>query len=63
MGTAPMDAAPLVVWQFEPLSDVIKSINKFSNNMMVRTLLLTIAFEKFGTPATVENGGAPCRNI
>lgn len=56
IGTAPEGATPLVVWQSEPLSDVIKSINKFSNNMMVRTLLLTIALEKFGAPATVENG-------
>jgi serine-type D-Ala-D-Ala carboxypeptidase/endopeptidase (penicillin-binding protein 4) len=35
---------------------VIKSINKFSNNMMTRQLLLTLAFERFGKPATVENG-------
>ncbi len=56
MGTAPEGATPLVVWQSEPLSDVIKSINKFSNNMMTRQLLLTIALEKFGEPGTVENG-------
>lgn len=56
MGTAPSDSAPLVAWQSEPLSDVIKSINKYSNNMMTRQLLLTIALEEFGAPATVENG-------
>jgi D-alanyl-D-alanine carboxypeptidase/D-alanyl-D-alanine-endopeptidase (penicillin-binding protein 4) len=55
-GTAPEGATPLVIWQSEPLSDVIKSINKFSNNMMTRQLLLTIAVEKFGAPATVGNG-------
>ena len=56
LGTVPMDSTPLVIWQSEPLSDVIKSINKYSNNMMVRELLLTLAVEKFGAPATVENG-------
>ncbi|MEY4640574.1 MAG: hypothetical protein RLZZ227_568 [Pseudomonadota bacterium] len=52
----PVDHEPLVVWESEPLSDVIKSINKYSNNMMTRQLLLTLAVEKYGPPATVENG-------
>ncbi|HEY0961803.1 MAG TPA: D-alanyl-D-alanine carboxypeptidase/D-alanyl-D-alanine-endopeptidase [Pseudomonadales bacterium] len=56
LGTVPEGSTPLVVWQSEPLADVIKSINKFSNNMMTRQLLLTLAIEKFGPPATVENG-------
>ncbi len=56
LGTAPQEQEPLVVWQSEPLTDVIKSINKYSNNMMTRQLLLTIAVEKYGAPATVENG-------
>jgi D-alanyl-D-alanine carboxypeptidase/D-alanyl-D-alanine-endopeptidase (penicillin-binding protein 4) len=53
----PLEHQPLIVWESEPLSDVIKSINKFSNNMMTRQLLLTLAVEKYGPPATVENGG------
>lgn len=56
-GLVPEGSTPLVVWQSEPLADVIKSINKFSNNMMTRQLLLTLAVEKFGPPATVANGG------
>jgi serine-type D-Ala-D-Ala carboxypeptidase/endopeptidase (penicillin-binding protein 4) len=52
----PVDHQPLIVWESEPLSDVIKSINKYSNNMMTRQLLLTLAVEKYGPPATVENG-------
>jgi len=55
-GLAPEDQEALVTWASPPLSDVIKSINKFSNNMMTRQLLLTLAFERFGKPATVENG-------
>ena len=56
VGEAAADSEPLVNWASEPLSDVIKSINKYSNNMMTRQLLLTIALEKSGPPATVENG-------
>lgn len=56
IGTAPEEREPLVTWQSEPLTDVIKSINKYSNNMMTRQLLLTLALERYGAPATVENG-------
>jgi len=38
------------------MSDVVKSINKFSNNLMTRHLLLTLGAETFGSPATVEKG-------
>jgi serine-type D-Ala-D-Ala carboxypeptidase/endopeptidase (penicillin-binding protein 4) len=31
-------------------------INKFSNNVMARHLLLTLGAEKFGAPATLEHG-------
>lgn len=49
-------ATPLLVHASPPLADVIKSINKFSNNMMTRHLLLQIGVEKYGAPATVANG-------
>ncbi len=39
-----------------PLSEVIRLINKFSNNVMARHLLLTLGAEKFGPPATPESG-------
>ncbi len=53
---ADTDISPLVVWQSPPLSDVIKSINKYSNNMMTRQLLLTLGLEYAGIPANAENG-------
>src|SRR5690606_109562 len=53
---APAEREPLVTWSSPPLGDVIKSINKYSNNLMTRQLLLTLAFERFGAPATVDNG-------
>lgn len=39
-----------------PLSEIIRVINKYSNNVMTRLLLLTLAAEKMGAPGTVENG-------
>jgi D-alanyl-D-alanine carboxypeptidase/D-alanyl-D-alanine-endopeptidase (penicillin-binding protein 4) len=47
---------PFLTWSSRPLRDVVASINKFSNNVMARHLLLTVGVEHFGTPATVENG-------
>ncbi len=38
------------------LGEIIRLINKYSNNVMARTLLLTLAAEKVGTPATQESG-------
>lgn len=48
--------SPVVSYESAPLSDIITSINKYSNNMMTRHLLLAIAQQEYGTPATVANG-------
>lgn len=56
MNTLPEALDPVLVWNSSPLSDVIKSINKFSNNLMTRHLLLTLGAETLGPPATVEKG-------
>jgi D-alanyl-D-alanine carboxypeptidase/D-alanyl-D-alanine-endopeptidase (penicillin-binding protein 4) len=44
------------LWNSVPLSDIITSINKYSNNVMTRHLLLTLGAETFDPPATVEKG-------
>jgi serine-type D-Ala-D-Ala carboxypeptidase/endopeptidase (penicillin-binding protein 4) len=38
------------------LAEIIRLVNKYSNNVMARHLLLTLGAEKFGTPATSESG-------
>lgn len=60
VGTSAVDADlnPRVVWTSPPLADVITSINKYSNNLMTRHLLLTLGAEQSGAPATVEKGVA-----
>lgn len=42
----------------DPLGYVVRDINKWSNNLMARQLLLTIAAERVGAPATVGKGEA-----
>lgn len=52
-------AATKVLEQFsDPLGYAIRDINKWSNNLMARQLLLTIAAEKHSTPATEAKGFA-----
>ena len=46
----------LAQWS-EPLGSVVRDINKWSNNVMAKQLLLTVAAEKVSQPAT-ELGGA-----
>ena len=61
---APIGKSANVPWgarnllQFEGinLSDDVQDINKYSNNVMARQLLLTLALEKMGKPATTANG-------
>jgi D-alanyl-D-alanine carboxypeptidase/D-alanyl-D-alanine-endopeptidase (penicillin-binding protein 4) len=50
------DDEPLVSFESVPLAQVIAQINKHSNNVMARQLVLTLAAEKYGPPGTVENG-------
>jgi len=39
-----------------PLAELIRSMNKFSNNVMTRQLLLTIGAERLGAPGTPAKG-------
>lgn len=39
-----------------PLAIAVRGINKFSNNVMSRNLLLTLGAERFGPPGTTDKG-------
>jgi D-alanyl-D-alanine carboxypeptidase/D-alanyl-D-alanine-endopeptidase (penicillin-binding protein 4) len=56
VGAAPAGLKTLATLESVPLTEVITAINKFSNNVMARHLLLTLGVERFGPPATVEKG-------
>jgi len=54
-GQAPAGSA-FHSWQSPPLAQIIRTANKYSNNVMTRQLLLTLGAERFGPPATLEKG-------
>ncbi|WP_161966173.1 D-alanyl-D-alanine carboxypeptidase/D-alanyl-D-alanine endopeptidase [Steroidobacter cummioxidans] len=56
METLPANAKPLYSHDSLSLAEVIRLVNKYSNNVMARHLMLTLGVEKFGPPATVESG-------
>jgi D-alanyl-D-alanine carboxypeptidase/D-alanyl-D-alanine-endopeptidase (penicillin-binding protein 4) len=56
MGAAPADAQLLYTHDSLSLAEVIRLVNKFSSNVMARHLLLTVAAEKGGRPATTAAG-------
>ena len=47
---------PYYVHRSRPLGDVVRLINKYSNNVMTRQLELTMGAETFGPPATTVKG-------
>jgi len=56
-GVLPPDAGqPFYVHRSRPLGDVIRLVNKYSNNVMTRHLEYTLAIERYGAPATLEKG-------
>jgi len=54
--TVPLAARLLLQFEGINLADDVQDINKYSNNVMARQLLLTLALEKMGKPATTANG-------
>ena len=55
-GNVPLAARLLLQFEGINLGDDVLDINKYSNNVMARQLLLTLALEKMGKPATTANG-------
>lgn len=61
MSVASPVAVKLTEHHSQPLADVIRRINKYSNNLMTRQLLLTIAAERVGLPGNEMNGAQAIR--
>lgn len=55
-GAAPEDERPFARSDSVPLAEVVRNINKFSNNVMTRQVLLTIGAERLEPPGTAEKG-------
>lgn len=56
LAALPGDSILLASYDSLPMAEIIRLVNKYSNNVMARTLLLTLGAEKFGAPATTQNG-------
>jgi D-alanyl-D-alanine carboxypeptidase/D-alanyl-D-alanine-endopeptidase (penicillin-binding protein 4) len=62
-GTASPTARLVYVHESEPLAQIVRDINKFSNNVMARQLYLTLAAEMGGPPARPELALASIRQF
>ncbi|MGQ0442563.1 MAG: D-alanyl-D-alanine carboxypeptidase/D-alanyl-D-alanine endopeptidase [Methylophilaceae bacterium] len=58
----PSQAVKLMEQSSEPLSNIVREMNKWSNNVMARQLLLTIAAEKNRPPAIEMKGMEVIKN-
>jgi len=56
LGQVPAGKKPLLTFESPPLAEVIRPVNKFSNNVMTRQIFLTLGAEKIGAPGTLEKG-------
>ncbi|MBM3336256.1 MAG: D-alanyl-D-alanine carboxypeptidase/D-alanyl-D-alanine-endopeptidase [Betaproteobacteria bacterium] len=54
----PASAKEILQWSSVTLGQSIRDINKYSNNVMARNLLLSVVAERGGTPATTTAAGA-----
>jgi len=60
-GVAGADARLIVTVQSPTLSEIVRDINKFSNNVMARQLFLTLGAAGAGAPATADKSGRVIR--
>jgi D-alanyl-D-alanine carboxypeptidase/D-alanyl-D-alanine-endopeptidase (penicillin-binding protein 4) len=62
-GSASPNARLFYLHESEPLAEIVRDINKFSNNVMARQLYLTLAAEMGGPPARPELALAAIRQL
>lgn len=56
LGTAPSNKTPFAVWQSPSLADILRPLNKWSNNMMADALLYTLGGTLFDPPLSLAHG-------
>ena len=57
-GLAPKAAAPFATLESPPLHEIVRDVNKLSNNVMARQVFLTLATAKDPPPATTARANA-----
>ena len=61
-GTLPPLARPIASLTSPQLAEIVRDINKFSNNVMARQLFLTLDAQANGAPATTERAATTIRD-
>lgn len=61
IASLPAEATRFYTHDSISLAEIIRLVNKFSNNVMARTLLLTLGAEKLGVPTSAESGRTAIR--
>jgi D-alanyl-D-alanine carboxypeptidase/D-alanyl-D-alanine-endopeptidase (penicillin-binding protein 4) len=61
-GRPPRNAAPFAVMESSPLYDIVRDVNKLSNNVMARQIFLTLAITRHPPPATPALAADVVRN-
>jgi D-alanyl-D-alanine carboxypeptidase/D-alanyl-D-alanine-endopeptidase (penicillin-binding protein 4) len=56
IGTLPPSAVPVYTLESKPLSEIVRDMNKHSNNFIAELLLRTLGAETFGRPGSREKG-------
>jgi D-alanyl-D-alanine carboxypeptidase/D-alanyl-D-alanine-endopeptidase (penicillin-binding protein 4) len=56
LGQVPAGKEPLLTFLSPPLAEVIRPVNKLSNNVMTRQIFLTLGAEQLGPPGTLAKG-------
>lgn len=56
IGETPEEAREIMTFESPPMSEIVRRVNKFSSNVMARTLLLTLGAEVYGEPGTYDKG-------
>ena len=62
VGRRTADARLLYSIDSRPLAELIRGMNKYSNNVMTRQLLLTLGAEQYGPPGTEKKGAAAIKD-
>ena len=60
-GLVPESARLLATWESAPLAEVIRDINKFSNNVMARQLFLTLSLAADNPPVSTDKAARAMR--
>jgi D-alanyl-D-alanine carboxypeptidase/D-alanyl-D-alanine-endopeptidase (penicillin-binding protein 4) len=60
-GTLPEGARRVTGWESAPLAEVVRSINKFSNNVMARQVFLTLGLAADYPPVNTDKGARAVR--